>query len=212
MPRLRLSTGSTISGKSRPRAWTVPGHAAPIPSGIQPPGPSAATHSTLNIPITATLDGQPWTHGIVVDHQAIHSLPRLRRVLHIGCYVLIAHLSGMRDSEIKHLRRGCLRTEHDTQGDTYRWKITSLAFTGERDPTGVEATWVIGQPAARAIAVLEQLQRPETELLFTDLAQKPEAGAASRASNSAVSNSSTNQPAQRLHRLGQRLLRRPRPC
>jgi hypothetical protein len=151
-----------------------------------------ATYSSFDIPITATLDGRPWTDGIVSD-QVTHGLAHLSRLLHTACYILIAYLSGMRDSEIKHLRRGCLSTERDTRGTAYRWKIASLAFKGERDPTGVEATWVVGHPAARAITVLEQLQAPDTDLLFTVLRNGSGAGSASRASNSVLSSSATNE-------------------
>jgi hypothetical protein len=151
-----------------------------------------AAYSTFDVPITATLDGQPWITGIVSDHQVPHGLAHLSRLLQIACYVLIAYLSGARDSEIKHLRRGCLHTQRLTNGTAYRWKMTSLAFKGERDPAGVEATWVIGHPAARAITILEQLQPPETDLLFALLLNGPAAGPAARATNSALSNPTTN--------------------
>jgi integrase len=151
-----------------------------------------AAYSAFDVPITGTLDGQPWTEGIVSDHQVPHGLAHLSRLLQIACYVLIAYLSGARDSEIKHLRRGCLHTQRDTRGTAYRWKFTSLAFKGERDPTGVEATWVIGHPAARAITVLEQLQPPETDLLFAGLLNGPGVGSVSRGSNGALSNPTTN--------------------
>jgi hypothetical protein len=74
---------------------------------------------------------------------------------------------------IKHLRRGCLHPIRDTDGRVHRHKVTSLAFKGERDPAGVEATWVVGTPAARAIRVLEQLQPPHAELLFEALPRQP---------------------------------------
>jgi integrase len=151
-----------------------------------------AAYSAFDIPITGTVDGRPWTEGIVSDHQVPHGLAHLSRLLQIACYVLIAYLSGARDSEIKHLRRGCLRTERDTRDTAYRWKITSLAFKGERDPNGVEATWVIGHPAARAISVLEQLQPPETDLLFAGLLNGSGVGSVSRGSNGALSNPTTN--------------------
>jgi hypothetical protein len=56
--------------------------------------------------------------------------------------------------------------QRDDTGHAYRYKVVSRAFKGENDPNGVEATWVIGAPAARAIRVLEQLQPSETDLLF----------------------------------------------
>jgi hypothetical protein len=99
--------------------------------------------------------------------------------------VIIAFLSGMRDSEIKHLRRGCLHISRDAGRRPYRWKITSLAFKGERDPAGTTATWVVGEPAARAITPLEKLQPAGTDLLFAQLPYGSGAGPASRSPNQA---------------------------
>src|SRR5664279_4448267 len=81
-------------------------------------------------------------------------------MLQAACYVVIAFLSGMRDGEVKHLRRGCLRVQRDADGRPYRWVVTSLAFKGERDPTGVQATWTVGRPVADAIEVLQRLHPP----------------------------------------------------
>ena len=94
-------------------------------------------------------------------------------MLYAACYITIAFLSGMRDSEVKHLRRGCLRVERDSDGRPYRWKLDGLAFKGEKDPRGVAATWVIGEPAARAVSVLERLQPNDVDLLFTTLNHGP---------------------------------------
>jgi len=70
---------------------------------------------------------------------------------------------------IKHLTRGCVTWQRDSTGTAYRWKITGLAFKDQNDPRGVPATWVAGHPAARALAVLEQLQPPSQPLLFARL-------------------------------------------
>ncbi|MFD4578150.1 hypothetical protein ACFWNK_38380 [Streptomyces sp. NPDC058417] len=120
-------------------------------------------------PIIGRLDGVPWTEGIATHHTATHSLARLGRHLQAACYIVIAFLSGMRDSEVKHLRRGCLQIKRDEDKIAYRWIVTSLAFKGEDDEAGVEATWVVGEPVARAIGVLERLQPPETDFLFARL-------------------------------------------
>ncbi|MFJ2218404.1 hypothetical protein ACIQVO_40150 [Streptomyces sp. NPDC101062] len=120
-------------------------------------------------PIAGRLDGVPWTEGIATHHTATHSLARLGRHLQAACYIVIAFLSGMRDSEVKHLRRGCLQIKRDEDKIAYRWIVTSLAFKGEDDEAGVEATWVVGEPVARAIGVLERLQPSETDFLFARL-------------------------------------------
>jgi hypothetical protein len=129
--------------------------------------------SYFDIPISAMLDGKPWLEGIATDHTANHGLAVLTRMLHVACYTTLAFLSGMRDCEIKHLRRGCLHIRHDDTGRPYRWQVTGLAFKGENDPSGVEATWTIGEPAARAVEVLHRLQPPDVDLLFARLVHGP---------------------------------------
>lgn len=90
------------------------------------------------------------------------------------------------------MRRGCVRTETDYEGTPYRWKITSLAFKGEDDPTGVEATWVVGQPVARAITILEQIQPSDQDLLFTALPHSPGAQKNKNTANVALLSGTTN--------------------
>lgn len=120
----------------------------------------------FDIPATAQLDGRPWIHAIVGSRRLPDNLGKLATMLQAAAYVVIAFLSGMRDSEIKELRRGCLRIHRDDTGRIYRRTVLSRAFKGESDSRGVEATWVIGAPAARAVHVLERLQPAGTELLF----------------------------------------------
>ncbi|MGW2275743.1 hypothetical protein [Streptomyces yangpuensis] len=123
------------------------------------------------------------------DAHARFSTFDLARLLQGACYILIAYLSGMRDSEIKHLRRGSTHTLLDGSGHPYRWTLTSLAFKGESDPAGTIATWIIGAPAARAVAVLERLQPPATDLLLRNLypAERIRAGAMTlRSSNELI--------------------------
>ena len=54
----------------------------------------------------------------------------------------------------------------DSTGAAYRWRLTSRVFKGQRDPAGTPETWIIGAPAARAVAVLEELQPSGEDLLF----------------------------------------------
>jgi hypothetical protein len=102
-------------------------------------------------PILGRLDDQPWIRVILADHTERESLASLARLLQDACYLVLAFLSGARDSEIKHLRRGGLTIECDGDGTPFRWKMHSLAFKAENDPAGAPATWNIGEPAARAI-------------------------------------------------------------
>ena len=110
---------------------------------------------------SAMLDGRPWTGPIPV-----RELPNLVRLLQTAAYIVVAYLSGMRDSEVKHLRRGCLTVDRDSTGRICRRKITSQAFKGEGTPLGARATWIVGDPVVRAIAVLERIQPPQQKRLF----------------------------------------------
>jgi hypothetical protein len=65
--------------------------------------------------VTAHLDDQPWLEKISNEY-GDQSLPVLARLLQIACYILVSFYSGMRDSEVKHLNRGCLRIERDAEG------------------------------------------------------------------------------------------------
>jgi hypothetical protein len=89
------------------------------------------------------LNRQPWLERIAYSTRGPDSLGTLAKMLQTACYILIAYLTGMRDSEIKHLTRGCASTERDSTGTAYRWKITSLAFKGEPPPA---ASWPPGSP------------------------------------------------------------------
>ncbi len=144
-----------------------------------------------DLPITGRIDDQPWIDAISVEPGSFRNLGTLTNMLLAAAYAAIAFQSGMRDSEIKHLRRCCLTTHRDQDGRPYRYKVTSLAFKGEHDPSGVEATWVVGAPAARAIGVLERLQPPGTELLFFPL-EFGGGGAANRTNDLVLESKTTN--------------------
>lgn len=127
----------------------------------------------FDLDVQGRLDGRPWIGQIVTSHFHDHGLAVLARMLQTAAYIVIAYLSGMRDSEVKALARGCLRTETDSTGRPYRWKVTSLSFKGEDDPRGVKAIWNVGEPVARAITVLEMLQPPGVDHLFNRLDHGP---------------------------------------
>lgn len=145
----------------------------------------------LDSPITGTMFDQPWTSGIGTQDSHEMAVSRLSRMLQTACYIVIAYLSGMRDSEIKHLQRGCLTVRHDEDGTPYRWLVTSLAFKGEQGPEGVPATWVIGEPAARAISILERLHAAEETWLLAPIPLGPGIGPASRTTNLAMGGTAT---------------------
>ena len=146
----------------------------------------------LNAKITGRLDGNPWIDGICTEPSRDDSIAVLTQVLQAACYIVIAFLSGMRDCEVKHLRKGCVSVLRDGNGAPYRWTADGLAFKGEDDPAGVPATWVIGEAAARAVAVLERIHEGRTEWLFAAVRVGPGAGSAGRSGNSALTGATTN--------------------
>lgn len=150
-----------IDGWTMSKAGTTENATGRIPEPVLGP-----LITWIPLAIEGRLHGRPWIEGIVHQHSSSGYL-QLQRMLHISCYIVIAFLSGMRDAEIKHLRRGCVSTARDPGGTPYRWILTGLAFKGETDPRGVAAEWTVGAPAARAIAVLEKMHPPGQDLLFS---------------------------------------------
>jgi len=115
----------------------------------------------LRVTINGRIGGEPWTSEIPYT-EAEH----LGLLLQTAAWVTIAYLSGMRDSEVKHLRLGCLGVSRAEDGRVYRRKISGLAFKGENDPVGVPATWIAGEPVERAVSVLERLHSGQQTYLF----------------------------------------------
>ncbi|WP_329359905.1 hypothetical protein [Streptomyces anulatus] len=71
-------------------------------------------------------------------------------------YAITVYLSGMRDSEAQSLKPGCHFTEPSPDGVLERHKLRSTVFK-HREATGEEDTWVVIEPVAEAVAVLEKL-------------------------------------------------------
>ncbi|MFD6532115.1 site-specific integrase [Streptomyces sp. NPDC060184] len=80
--------------------------------------------------VRGQLDGGPWLQRI-----SYYEAARLERLVQVSCWIVIAYLSGMRDSEIKHLQRGCVSVQRDPHGQIYRHRLRSLAFKGAKAPT-----------------------------------------------------------------------------
>lgn len=116
----------------------------------------------LTAPIRGRIDGHPW-----LERVRWSDIENLGRLLQAACYIVIAYFSGMRDNEVKHMRRGCVSIWRDEDGRPVRHKVTSLAFKGEEDPAGVEATWIVNTSVSKAVQVLEALLAPSDDFLFT---------------------------------------------
>jgi len=94
--------------------------------------------------------GEPWHPGIGPS-----DIDGLLSALTMACYILIAYLSGMRDSEVSSLKRGCLREEHLPDARTRYW-VDGTAYKNERSE-GRPASWVVIEPVAHAVKLLESL-------------------------------------------------------
>jgi hypothetical protein len=88
-------------------------------------------------------------------------LRREEHFLFVACYIVVAWLTGMRDSEITSIRKGCLRRERSADGMIERYKIRATLFKNIPDRKGREETWVAIEPVAQAVEILERLTEPQ---------------------------------------------------
>jgi integrase len=122
--------------------------------------------------VSGLLDGRPWLEAI--DY---HQVEELTRVLVGACAIVICYLSGARVGEVLTLRRGCIEQDPATG----LWLMHGRKWKGARDGHGAkvpegqirEHPWVVAEPVAHAIAVLEQMHA--SDLLFSAvvLGKKP---------------------------------------
>lgn len=103
--------------------------------------------------------GCPWRGPVTPQDLVVE-----RRMLQAACYVVCAYLSGMRDSEVQELRRGCHEVSRSADGAIERHKLRGRTFKGH-GAQGREATWVVIDPVGRAVEVLEAMHAHEH--LFT---------------------------------------------
>lgn len=103
--------------------------------------------------------GRPWRGPITPTDLVLE-----RRMLQAACYVVCAYLSGMRDSEVQELRRGCHEVGRSGDGLIERHKLRGRTFKGH-GAQGREATWVVIDPVGRAVEVLEAMHQHDH--LFT---------------------------------------------
>lgn len=176
------------------------GHEAAIEATVEAVGISEYIY--LGLSIEGLIDGEPWIQGVSLDPSRDDSLTVLTQMLQAACYIVIAFLSGMRDSEVKHLRAGSSTAEADGNGNIYRWKVSSLAFKGESTATGVPATWIVGESAARAIKVLERVHSDRahgrTDWLFAPIKSGSNIGSSGRGGNHAMTLAGTNRQINRF--------------
>ncbi len=82
--------------------------------------------------------------------------PELNR-LHTACYIVIAGLSGMRDSEMASLETGCYYEREGWDGAVYGW-IKGHTYKLEEDPKPVE--WMVPPVVKNAVDMITQVTAP----------------------------------------------------
>ena len=95
--------------------------------------------------------GRPWRPAMEGSREVYDELDHLRA----ACYVVVAYLSGMRHPEVNDLEAGCVRRRRGPGGRVIRWYVYGRTRKGKRSP--VEARWVVVEPVAAAVEVLERL-------------------------------------------------------
>ncbi|TSE01720.1 integrase [Skermania sp. ID1734] len=122
----------------------------------------------LDVPITATVDGQKWIDGI-----DFHDVAGLVQHLDTAAFIVIAYLTGMRPSEVLGLQAGCCPDPPARQGGTRRHLIRARVFKTAYDEDGNHlsageircAPWVAVPQVVTAIR-LREARVDATGLLF----------------------------------------------
>ena len=109
-------------------------------------------------------ENEPWLDAI--DY---YDTPQLSKLLATACLIVVAYLSGMRGQEVAELKRGCCTTTTSQTGHPPRYKITGKEYKGSLDGEGNrilggrtrENPWIVIQPVAKAIEVVESLSNSD---------------------------------------------------
>ncbi|WP_227999891.1 hypothetical protein [Mycolicibacterium sp. P1-5] len=119
--------------------------------------PVRTTFGGLHIP-TVVVSHPDGTRSTWVDEIGLGETEHLESVLRAACYVLIASLTGMRDSEIQELTRD----SHTTRDGLAA--LRSIQHKGNERPDGERRTWWAPLPVIRTVEVLGNLTKHDTHL------------------------------------------------
>jgi len=119
--------------------------------------PQRATFGGLHVP-TAVVTHPDGSSSTWVAELGLGETEYLESVLRAACYVLIASLTGMRDSEIQELTRDSQTTKDGLAA------LKSIQHKGNDNPGGERRTWWAPRPVIRTIEVLGNLARHDTHL------------------------------------------------
>jgi hypothetical protein len=127
-------------------------------NAVRRAGLPVAETAPLDIAITGTVHGRPWT-----SHISYHQAQSLAMRLAAACLVVVAYLSGLRPAEVLHLSTGCCPAPEDDGKGTLRYRLHGRHFKGVRNPDGTPAPqgadrqWTVIPPVHTAIGILEHL-------------------------------------------------------
>lgn len=93
-----------------------------------------------------------------IDELGLGETEHLESILRAACYVLIASLTGMRDSEIQELTRDTRTTKDGLAA------LHSIQHKGNDNPDGERRKWWAPPPVIRTIEVLDELTAHSTHL------------------------------------------------
>lgn len=113
--------------------------------GVAPGGLSTS-------PATIPEAGKPWREPFDTEEVGAEA-----DLLVTACYIVCAYLSGMRDSEVQAIKVGAYQAQRGADGSIVRHKVLSRAWKGKDADQGQKRTWVVIEPVAKAIGVLERL-------------------------------------------------------
>ncbi|WP_373234919.1 hypothetical protein [Mycobacterium marinum] len=119
--------------------------------------PDRVTFGGLHIP-TAVVSHTDGTSSTWVNELGLGETEYLESVLRAASYVLIASLTGMRDSEIQELTRDSQTTKDGLAA------LRSIQHKGNDHSDGERRTWWAPRPVIRTIEVLGNLARHDTHL------------------------------------------------
>jgi integrase len=116
--------------------------------------PERTSFGGISQPAIETPNGKPWVTEIGMGEAEY-----LASALRAACYVIVAALTGMRDSEIQELKRDSICKRDGLPA------LRSIQYKGVDNPSGDRRAWWAPAPAMRAANVLAQLS-PHPTLLF----------------------------------------------
>lgn len=110
------------------------------------------TRDMMRTTMFTPIDGRPWrTEPVEADELLV-----LLRHLSTASFLAVAYLSGIRTGEVLNLRRGCI-TRDPTLNLIFLSGQQMKAGPERRERSPKTVPWVVIEPAAQAVALLEQL-------------------------------------------------------